>query len=217
MTNIRIVIGGNFGDEGKGLMTDYFTREMMRRSGRCLNVLSNGGAQRGHTVVAEQALTGKQVRHVFRHFGSGTFAGADTYFPSDFILNPMIFMKEIRELEEKFPEAVFGPEGGPDGRPEDRRNLFVHPDCPVTTPFEMLANLILEESRGKKRHGSVGVGIWETVIGNGKKYGELVRMTPAQRKHYLETDRKNGCISVCAARGSTCFPRNGKGSRMIPD
>ena len=88
MTNIKIVIGGNFGDEGKGLMTSFFAAQMMKQSGRCLVVLSNGGAQRGHTVVKEG------VRHVFRHFGSGTLEGADTWFPEEFILNPMIFMKE---------------------------------------------------------------------------------------------------------------------------
>ena len=70
-------------------MSAYFAEEMMRRSGKCLTILSNGGAQRGHTVV-------RDVRHVFRHFGSGTFAGADTYFPAEFIVNPMIFMKEYR-------------------------------------------------------------------------------------------------------------------------
>jgi len=32
MKNIRIVIGGNFGDEGKGLMSAYFAEEMMQET-----------------------------------------------------------------------------------------------------------------------------------------------------------------------------------------
>ena len=60
---IKIVIGANFGDEGKGLITDFFSYCLPT-----LVVMSNGGAQRGHTV---DTADGKH--HVFKHFGSGTF------------------------------------------------------------------------------------------------------------------------------------------------
>ena len=201
MKSIRIVIGGNFGDEGKGLMTDYFTREMIKHGGLCLNVLSNGGAQRGHTVVSvlspESSGSGGErvIRHVYRHFGSGTIAGADTYFPPEFILNPMIFMKEYLELEGVFPGILGRKDCETAGKDPERNTrypirVYVHPDCRVTTPFEMLTNRILEEHRGLHRHGSVGVGIWETVIGGGKTYGQLTKMTRRQREEYLAADRK---------------------------
>ena len=45
MKDIKIVIGANWGDEGKGLMTDYFSQKP-----NTIVVCSNGGAQRGHTV-----------------------------------------------------------------------------------------------------------------------------------------------------------------------
>ena len=57
MKNVKIVIGANFGDEGKGLMTDYFTS-----GSNDIVVLSNGGAQRGHTVTKTNG-----IRHVFHH------------------------------------------------------------------------------------------------------------------------------------------------------
>ena len=47
---IKVVIGANFGDEGKGLMTDYFCNELSA-NGSVLNIRHNGGAQAGHTVV----------------------------------------------------------------------------------------------------------------------------------------------------------------------
>ena len=183
MTQIKIVIGSNFGDEGKGLMTDYFAADMMRRYGRCLNVLSNGGPQRGHTVVRSG------LRHVFRHFGAGTLCGADTFFPAEFLVNPMIFMKELGELEAADEAAdetadkvadkavdkaadVTADETVDETADRDggrglflpgihMRNLkiYIHPDCLITTPYEMITNLILEEHRGNRRHGSVGVGI----------------------------------------------------------
>lgn len=85
---------GNFGDEGKGLMTDYFCHQSSAKGEKCLVVLHNGGPQRGHTVVTPEG-----ERHVFHHFGSGTFTGADTYLSEDFILNPMVFRQEWEELE----------------------------------------------------------------------------------------------------------------------
>ena len=192
MTNVKIVIGGSFGDEGKGLMSAYFARQMMERSGKCLTVLSNGGAQRGHTVLEGE------VRHVFRHFGSGTFAGADTYFPEEFIVNPMIFMKEYRELLKEAPEKI-----GP-GKPV---RVYIHPGCMITTPYEMITNLILEESRGSARHGSVGVGIWETVIGGGIRYGELTALPPKEQRIYLLCNRRERLYERLAGQGVTDIPQ----------
>ena len=90
MPNVKVVIGSNFGDEGKGLMTDYFCAEASKRNESCIVALCNGGAQRGHTVVTPDG-----IRHVFHHFGSGTFARATTYFGEEYILNPLAFRKEI--------------------------------------------------------------------------------------------------------------------------
>ena len=54
MKHAKIVIGANYGDEGKGLMTDYFCREAVSRGDTCLSVCTNGGPQRGHTVVTPE-------------------------------------------------------------------------------------------------------------------------------------------------------------------
>ena len=62
MTDIKVVVGANFGDEGKGLMTDYFCHNATSKNKTCIVVMSNGGAQRGHTV---NLLDGK--KHVFNH------------------------------------------------------------------------------------------------------------------------------------------------------
>ena len=143
MKRAKIVIGANYGDEGKGLMTDYFCREAAARGETCLNVLINGGPQRGHTVVTPEGM-----RHIFHHLGSGSFAGADTYFSDVFLINPMIFREEYEELRRT----------GADFR------VFVHLACRWTTPYDMILNQMAEEFRGSKRHGSCGFGIWETVL-----------------------------------------------------
>ena len=62
---IKIVIGANFGDEGKGLMTDYFCSKLSESYDAVLNIRHNGGAQAGHNVVTQ---LGKH--QIFSHFGA---------------------------------------------------------------------------------------------------------------------------------------------------
>lgn len=137
MQKASVVIGANWGDEGKGLMTDY----LCRKKGADLVVRFNGGAQAGHTVVTKD---GK--RHVFSHIGSGYFAGVPTYLSEHFIINPILFRKEYEAL----------------GIPDDYK-IYRHPKCLITTPWDMIANQIKETLRGNDRHGSCGAGINETV------------------------------------------------------
>ena len=85
---------------------------------------------------------------MFHHFGSGTFAGADTYFGEEYILNPLAFRKEYEELK----ALGYSP------------RVYSHWNCRWSTPYDMITNQILEDSRGKNRYGSCGMGIWETVL-----------------------------------------------------
>lgn len=133
----RVVIGANFGDEGKGLVTDYLCSQ-----GAGVVVRFNGGAQAGHTVV-----TPGGDRHVFSHFGSGSFLGVPTFLSQFFVCNPILFFKELSELNRLGLDP----------------SIYAHPECVVTTFADMLINQRLEEARGAKRHGSVGLGINETV------------------------------------------------------
>lgn len=140
---VKAVIGGNYGDEGKGLMTDYLARTEKNP----FVIRFNGGAQAGHTV------SDGRIRHVFSHFGSGTLAGAPTYLAKEFVVNPFLFVKERKELMDK----------GFVWNGNRRPKIFVDINCRVTTPYDMLINQMLEDSRGKNRHGSVGLGFGETI------------------------------------------------------
>lgn len=141
MKKIKVVIGANFGDEGKGLMTDYFCNSFPSNE-KVLNVRYNGTCQAGHTVVKGDR------RHVFSHFGAGSFnENVDTYLSSFFYCNPILFNSEYGELVEK---GVL---------PKVR----VAYNSPLVTIYDMLYNRILETSRGVARHGSCGLGLWESV------------------------------------------------------
>lgn len=137
---VRVIIGANYGDEGKGTVTANYAS---KAKGKCLNVLTNGGAQRGHTVCTPF------TEHTFKHFGSGTFFGADTYYDFYFICNPMQFVMEYEQLKSKYDMTKI--------------NIFRNSLCSWTTPWDMMANQIEEISRKDKRHGSCGMGIWATV------------------------------------------------------
>lgn len=134
----RVVIGSNFGDEGKGLVTDWLCSQ-----GAGMVVRFNGGAQAGHTVVTPEG-----ERHVFRHIGSGTFCGVPTFLSQFFVCNPILFFGEMKQL-------------GALGITPD---VYAHPDCLVTTFADMLINQTRENKRGANRHGSCGIGFHETIM-----------------------------------------------------
>jgi adenylosuccinate synthase len=138
----EVVIGANYGDEGKGLITDYLAASDALKT---LVIRFNGGAQAGHTVQ-----TANGMRHVFSHFSSGTFAGAQTYLSDFFIANPILFVKELKKLQSSHITP----------------KVTIHPGASVTTPYDMYINQLFENSRANNRHGSCGVGINETVERN---------------------------------------------------
>lgn len=132
-TDVKFVIGLSYGDEGKGMMANYYTRIAKQNGKTVLSVLYNGGAQRGHTAQG----------HVFHCFGAGAIRGADTYYTKNFMFNPVAWWFEFKELGQK-------------------PMLYVNSNCRITTPYDVRINQLLEESRGNKRHGSCGLGIFET-------------------------------------------------------
>lgn len=143
MMKARIVVGSNWGDEGKGTVVAKYSKE----NGSTINVLTNGGAQRGHSVLTENGSV------TYQHFGSGTCHNADTFYSPFFILNPMQFAIEYSQLLIK------------------PKNVFRHPICKWTTPYDMMANAISEEMQN--RHASCGMGIWNTI----KRYRDCATIT----------------------------------------
>lgn len=131
--SVKVVIGAGFGDEGKGKLVDYLA------TSDSLVVRHSGGANAGHTVETDTH------RHVFSHFGSGTFKTARTLLSKYFISNPYGYHKEFVDLTD------FGV------------YLSVDPRGLLTTPYDIMINQMIEEQRGDKRHGSCGVGINETI------------------------------------------------------
>jgi adenylosuccinate synthase len=135
------VIGGMYGDEGKGMMTCLLAKHMISQHKQCTVVRYNSGAQAGHTV----GVDGK--RHVFHHFGSGALVGANTFLGARFVAHPMLFHREADQLQHLGANT----------------EVFIDPRCQVTTPYDILINQAIEKHRGDGRHGSCGIGFGETI------------------------------------------------------
>ena len=138
MSKIQVVIGAAYGDEGKGKSVDYLASKL--DSDKTIVVRFQGGSQCGHTVVTPEGF-----RHVFSHFGSATLLGIPTFLSNYVVCNPLVFQKEYQEIKNFNPV------------------VYASSKCFVTTPYDMIINQIVEESRGKNRHGSCGIGFNETI------------------------------------------------------
>ena len=107
----KIVIGLGFGDEGKGLVTDW----LCRNTDSPTVVRYSGGHQAGHCVRT------KDEKHIFSNFGSGTLVGAPTYWNAK-TFDPVGFYNERLFLQDYEPR------------------IEINPDCPVTTPMDKIVN-----------------------------------------------------------------------------
>ncbi|MFA7284836.1 MAG: adenylosuccinate synthetase [Candidatus Absconditabacterales bacterium] len=135
MKKTAIVLGLGFGDEGKGITTDY----LVRNAQHPLVVRFSGGQQAGHTV----ALSSGQ-RHVFSSIGSGALRGAPSYWSKYCTLYPTGLRKERESLQKQGLRPM----------------LYVDMLSMVTTPYDIAYNRATESLNN---HGSCGLGFAATV------------------------------------------------------
>jgi len=141
MSNVILIAGLNYGDEGKGTTVDYLARKHEAHT----VVRYNGGAQAGHSVVLED-----DRHHTFAQFGSATFVpGVKTHLSRHMLINPIFMMSEEKHLRTVGVEDAF-------------ERMTIERDALITTPYHVAANRIREMARSN-RHGSCGMGIGETV------------------------------------------------------
>lgn len=135
-----IVVGLEWGDEGKGVTTDRLVCE--HRAERVVRF--NGGHQAAHNVV----VGGRH--HTFSSYGSGTLSNVPTYVSGDCVVNPVSVAREWGALKS------LGVERGV-------RRIRVHENALIGHDYHVIVNQERERRRGDKRHGSVGVGFGEAV------------------------------------------------------
>ena len=187
MKKVEIIIGANYGDEGKGLLTRHFSLNAIHNNEKAIVVFSQGTAQRGHTVDYNP-----KFRHIYHHFGSGTGDGLPTYFADTFWIHPMEFAREYAELAQVGIHPV----------------VYCHPDAPVITPFDMLVDHVtmawIAKQRGEREHGTCGLGSWCAIESKGREQAYTISdfaTNDIQVLHYIMEDTWNKCLAILIQRG----------------
>ena len=166
---IKAIVGANWGDEGKGKITDSLAKESD------IVVRYQGGSNAGHTIVNEY---GKFALHTLP---SGVFYDHITSVIGNGVaLNIPILMEEIHSLTEK-------------GVPAPK--LLVSDRAHVVMPYHILFDQYEEERLGGKSFGSTKSGIAPTYSDKYAKIGFQVceLFDDAHLKEKLEnvTEQKN--------------------------
>ncbi len=148
-----VIIGTQWGDEGKGKIVDLLTDRASAV------VRFQGGHNAGHTLVIE----GKQT--VLHLIPSGILRdGVRCLIGNGVVLSPTALLEEIETLEGNGVPA--------------RERLGISESCPLILPYHIALDQAREVARGKKAIGTTGRGIGpayeDKVSRRGIRLGELL-------------------------------------------
>ena len=129
-----VVIGTQWGDEGKGKIVDWLTEQV---SGV---VRFQGGHNAGHTLV----VNGKKT--ILRLIPSGILhPGVTCYIGNGVVLSPQALLAEIDELQA--------------GQVDVESRLKISLACPLILPYHVALDQAREAAKGDAKIGTTGRGI----------------------------------------------------------
>lgn len=147
---IGAVLGMQFGDEGKGKITDFLGDKFQ------VAVRFNGGNNAGHTVVVD----GRKYK--FRLMSSGALRSETVVLGNGMVIDPFALIEEIANLRDSKCKA------------EIKISKMAH----VVTPMHKILDLKEEEVRSKLSLGTTAQGIGPTYEDKYARTG--IRMTDLQ-------------------------------------
>lgn len=143
---VTVVVGTQWGDEGKGKVIDYFASDV--------DVIARyqGGANAGHTVI----INGKKF--IFHLIPSGIlYRDKICVIGNGVVVDPVSLFEEISFLEKNGIKV--------DGR------LFISENAHITMPYHKLLDQIEDKFRGKGKLGTTGRGIGTTYADKYNRIG----------------------------------------------
>lgn len=170
---VTIVLGGQWGDEGKGKLVDVLA------DSASVVVRANGGANAGHTVVTDQGtfkfhLIPSGILHADRRciIGAGV------------VLDPAILLREIQELHDR-------------GFSTD--NLAISPRCHIVMPYHPVLDQLQEERLGEARIGTtqrgMGPAYADKASRTGIRIGDIVTREGFAERLAPAIEEKNALLS----------------------
>ena len=165
-----VVVGSQWGDEGKGKITDLLSEEVD------IVVRYQGGCNAGHTVVK-----GDQ-QFIFHLIPSGILhPGKKCLIGNGVVIDPESLLREIEDLRKKGIEI-----GG---------NLFIDSKAHVVLPYHKTLDEIKEEKRGKNKLGTTKRGIGPAYIDKiartGIRIADLIDKKTLSEKLKINLEEKN--------------------------
>ena len=157
MANV-IVIGAQWGDEGKGKITDLLSRSAD------VVVRYQGGVNAGHTIVV------KGQTFKLHLIPSGIlYPKTDCIIGSGTVIDPQVLITELEQLEKVNISTD---------------NLFISETAHVTMPYHRMIDKASEERRGSHKIGTTGRGIGPTYADKSERTG--IRMLDLMDSQQLQ-------------------------------
>lgn len=148
--SVTAVVGGQWGDEGKGKIVDYLATDSD------IVVRAQGGDNAGHTIRNEK---GKFALHLIPagifNPDSINIIGAGT------ALNPKTLLEELASLEE---------------RNVDTKNLLIDPKAHLAFDYHRVLDGFQEDARGDYKIGTTKRGIGPTYMDKAERIGLSARL-----------------------------------------
>ncbi len=156
-----VILGSQFGDEGKGKIVDWLTEQV------AAVVRFQGGHNAGHTLVIHGEKT---VLHLLP---SGILHdNVMCYIGNGVVVSPAALLEEIAMLEQKSIPV--------------RKRLRISAACPLILPIHVALDKAREKARGEKAIGTTGRGIgpaYEDKVGRrAVRLGDLFHPTRLAEK-----------------------------------
>ena len=150
-----VVLGTQWGDEGKGKIVDMLTAQANAV------VRFQGGHNAGHTIVVGEETT---ILHLIP---SGILRDSvECYIGNGVVLSPQALFEELAMLDKRGVDA--------------RSRLYLSDGCPLILPYHILLDQAREKARGKSAIGTTGRGIGpayeDKVARRGLRVGDFLNV-----------------------------------------
>lgn len=171
MKKVDVLLGLQWGDEGKGKVVDVLTPRY--------DVVTRfqGGPNAGHTLVFEGQ------KYVLRSVPSGIFQGKTVnIIGNGVVLDPALFKEEVEQLEASGHDL--------------KSRLYISKKAHLILPTHRLLDAAYEAAKGKGKIGTTGKGIGPTytdkISRNGVRVGDI--LDNFEEKYKAATDRHKAIL-----------------------
>ncbi|MCK4614679.1 MAG: adenylosuccinate synthase [Thermoplasmata archaeon] len=148
---VRVIIGTQWGDEGKGKITDYYAEKAD------VIVRFQGGNNAGHTIIFQNPATGKTEKFKLHVIPSGILhLGKKAVIGNGVVVDPGKLLEETEGLK----EAGYGTD-----------NLYISDRANITMPYHLIIDALEDKMKGKLGAGTTQRGIGPTYTDKAARYG----------------------------------------------